>query len=65
MARKPILHDEPPGDFKSTTITMSGKTYKMVEVRCVGEKYLCTLKNSSGEYKEFNHDELLKIIDPQ
>lgn len=68
--RRPALRiSDPPADFPSRTITMDGRIYHLVGAGFHYDKagrraYYDIVKNSRGEYKEYSHEELLRISKP-
>ena len=58
----------PDGSFSQLDFTMkAGRHYKIIATTRIGDwphaKYIHTVKNDQGEYAEFEHSELIRMVE--
>jgi hypothetical protein len=49
--------------FDSLYFNMSDRKYKLIGAEIKGRKVIHTVRNPEGELKEFEHDELINLIE--
>lgn len=50
--------------LKSRFFTMdNGRKYEIIATEKIKSKHIHTVKNDKGEYREFEHDELMTLIE--
>ncbi len=63
------IHFNPDSSFSSREFTMkSGRKYTLVATTTVQvskykSKYIHTVKNDQGEYQDFEHSELIRMVE--
>ena len=63
-----MLHFNPDGSFSSREFTMKqGRKYTIIATTRTGDyrhaRYIHTVKNDQGEYADFEHSELIRMVE--
>lgn len=49
--------------FKSCRFTMRSRNYTIISTTHKGRQYIHTVKNDQGEYQDFEHSELIRMVE--
>ena len=57
-----ILNNKEITHFSDRFFTVNTRHYEIIQTEKRGRTFFHTVKNDSGEYKEFSHDKLVQFI---